>query len=101
MPTKKRAEIGFDLIELTQQMSPPEAGTSAPPPAVSAPVAPDAALGRPRTLPRGTASLSVRITPEQRRWLLREVAQRMLQTGERQDASQLIRELIDQARARA
>ena len=99
MPTNKRAEIGFDLSELTRQMSPPEPGTSAP--AVSAPAAPDAALGRPRTLPRGTASLSVRITPEQRRWLLREVAQRMLQTGERQDASQLIRELIDQARARA
>ena len=99
MPTKKRAEIGFDLSELTQQMSSQAAGTSAP--AASASVATDLALGRPRTLPQGTASLSVRITPEQRRWLLREVAQRMLATGERQDASQLIRELIDQARARA
>jgi hypothetical protein len=85
--TKRRAELGFDLDELSSEMS----GRKAQKPATQK-------TGRPRILDGGTVPLSVRITDEQRKWLVREAAKKTLETGQRQDVSQLVRELIDQAR---
>ena len=84
-------ELGFDLAELVTQID-RDAG--------SVPVAPPtpAPLGRPRTLEHESQSFSVRLSPDQRAWLLRTAAERTLRTGERGDASQILRELIDRAR---
>jgi hypothetical protein len=48
-----------------------------------------------------SSSFSVRITDEQREWLIREAAQRTLDTNQRHDTSMIVRELIDQARGAA
>ena len=84
---KRRAELGFDLDELSSEMS----GHQAQKPATQKP-------GRPRTVDGGTVPLSVRITEEQRKWLVMEAARKTLETGKRQDVSQLVRDLIEQAR---
>ena len=41
--------------------------------------------------------MTVRLTAAQHEWLIREAAQRALETGERHDVSGTIRELIDRA----
>jgi len=101
---KPPPDIGFDLDELAEQVNhykgPPKPMNAQPSsqPAPSDPSPPTTStLGRPRLLP-SSSSFSVRITDEQRQWLIREAAQRTLDTGERHDTSMLIRELIDQAR---
>lgn len=90
--TKERAALGFDLDELSGEMS--RYGNEKTVPQ-------KATMGRPRTLHGETVSLSVRITDEQRQWLVQEAARTMLETGRRQDVSQLVRDLIDEARRRS
>jgi hypothetical protein len=102
---KSPPDIGFDLEELAEQVNhykgpakPMNAQTTAQP-TPSEPAAPAASttLGRPRLL-ASSSSFSVRITDEQRQWLIREAAQRTLDTNQRHDTSMIVRELIDQAR---
>jgi hypothetical protein len=95
MPKPKPAPaLGFDLDELTTQVE----HYQGPPKPPERPQAPAAPVGRPRTLPHDTQPCSVRLTPAQRDWLIRQAAGRTLATGERCDVSRLVRELIDQAR---
>jgi hypothetical protein len=86
--------LGFELAELVTQI---DRDTGATPVAHPTP----APLGRPRTLVQDAQPFSVRLSPDQRAWLLRTAAERTLRTGERGDASQILRELIDQARGAA
>jgi len=108
---KSPPDIGFDLEELAEQVNhykgpakPMNAQTTAQPtpsePAAPAAPAASTTLGRPRLL-ASSSSFSVRITDEQREWLIREAAQRTLDTNQRHDTSMIVRELIDQARAAA
>jgi len=105
---KSPPDIGFDLEELAEQVNhykgpakPMNAQTTAQPtPSESSPPATGSTLGRPRLL-SSSSSFSVRITDEQREWLIREAAQRTLDTNQRHDTSMIVRELIDQARAAA
>jgi hypothetical protein len=92
MITKKTTALGFDLDELSGEMSRYDQEKTAPQ---------QTKTGRPRTLHGETVSLSVRITDEQRQWLIQEAARTMLETGRRQDVSQLVRDLIDDARREA
>lgn len=101
MPIPKSApKLGFDLEELEAQVEhyevTPKAARGQPTHSNVTAVP----LGRPRTLPRDAVTFSVRISPAQRDWLVREAAQRTLDSGERYDTSMLVRELIDQARGR-
>ena len=79
--------LPFDLKDLESQSS----RYDAPPPSPSQP-------GR-RPLAPGARPVTIRLTPAQHEWLIREAAQRALETGERHDVSGTIRELIDRARA--
>lgn len=101
---KKAPDIGFDLDELADQVnhykgpakpSGAKQDTSAPPKSAPPPAA--GTLGRPRTLPPSTPC-SFRLSDEQRQWLITEAADRTLHSGNRHDASMIVRELIDQAR---
>jgi len=105
---KPPPDIGFDLDELADQVNhykgpakpmnaQPSAQTA---PTESSPASTGSTLGRPRLL-SSSSSFSVRITDEQRQWLIREAAQRALDTGQRHDTSMIVRELIDQARGAA
>ena len=100
MPKPKPA-LPFDLDELSAQVDryerPPGTPAIEPEPAASPPWTP-APAGRPRTLDKDAAPISVRLSPGQRRWLLEEAARRTLDTGERHDVSRILRELIDRAR---
>ena len=104
---KPPPDIGFDLEELAEQVNhykgppkPMNAQSSAQPaPSESSPPR-TSTIGRPRLL-ASSSSFSVRITDEQRQWLIREAAQRTLDTNERHDTSMIVRELIDQARGTA
>jgi hypothetical protein len=87
--TKKPSDLGFDLNELSGEMS--RYGAEKPAPQK---------IGRPRTVAGETVPLSVRISDEQRQWLVTEAARKTLKTGKRQDVSQLVRDLIDEARQR-
>jgi hypothetical protein len=97
MPKPKPApSLGFDLAELTAQV---EHYQGPPPPSKSAaPQVDPAPIGRPRTLTSDAQPCSFRLSAAQREWLLREAAERTLRTGERHDASRIVREMIDQAR---
>ncbi len=86
---KNRSDLGFDLNELSGEMARYDAEKPAP-----------QKVGRPRTIAGGTIPLSVRISDEQRTWLVKEAARKALETGQRQDVSQLVRDLIDEARQR-
>ena len=77
--------LPFDLKDLESQSS----RYDAPPPSPSQP-------GR-RPLAPGARPVTVRLTPAQHEWALREAAHRTLRTGERHDVSRVIRELIDRA----
>ncbi|MGV0950935.1 MAG: hypothetical protein ACOYB3_09685 [Azonexus sp.] len=95
MPKPKPApSLGFDLAELATQVEHYQGPPQAPeePQEVAAPV------GRPRTLPDDAQPFSARLSAAQREWLLREAARRTLASGERHDASRIVRELIDRAR---
>ncbi len=100
MPAKKGAALGFDLNELSHEVArydSPQENVRAQDKSQTT----ERTMGRPKTFARGTVPLSVRITHEQRTWLLHQAARQMLETGDRKDASQVVRELIDQARASA
>jgi hypothetical protein len=99
MPKPKPAPaLGFDLAELAAAQVERYEG---PPKAPNPPQAAPAPLGRPKTLPGDAQPFSVRLSPAQRAWLLLEAADRTLHSGERHDASRIVRELIDQARGAA
>jgi hypothetical protein len=98
MPKPKPAPaLGFDLAELTAQVD----HYQGPPQALERPQEAAAPLGRPRTLAPDAQPFSVRLSASQRDWLLREAAERTLASGERHDASRIVRALIDQARGAA
>jgi hypothetical protein len=90
-PSTPAPILGFSLDELATQMEPGRASSAA------TDVPSPSPLGRPRTLTTDAQPFSVRLSPRQRDWLLKTAAQRQLETGERCDTSQIVRELIDQA----
>ena len=99
---KPAPDIGFDLNELADQVNhykgppkPMDAKQDTSP--LSKPSTSAGTLGRPRTLPPSTPC-SFRLSEEQRQWLITEAADRTLHSGQRHDASMIVRELIDQAR---
>lgn len=102
---KPPPDIGFDLEELAEQVNHykgPAKPMNTQPAAQATPSESSTprTIGRPRLL-ASSSSFSVRITDEQREWLIREAAQRTLDTNERHDTSMIVRELIDQARGAA
>jgi len=82
---KQTPQLGFDLGELEQETSRYR----------QEPIA--RKVGRPPTLHK-PRSCSFRLPEEQYQWLIEEAARRTLETGQRWDASMIVRELIDQAR---
>ena len=99
MPPKSKPApaLGFDLAELATQVE----HYQGLPHASERPQEAAAPVGRPRTLPGDALPCSFRLSAAQRDWLLREAAGRTLTSGERHDASRIVRELIDQARGAA
>lgn len=94
--SKHTPALGFDLSELASQVehdqSPPQPPVDSREPRVRA--------GRPRRLAEDTQPFSVRLSPAQREWLIKQAALQTLSSGERHDASGVLRALIDQARER-
>ncbi len=94
--SKQTPALGFDLEELATQV---EHFQSPPQPTVGPQEAP-VQVGRPRQLGADAQPFSVRLSAAQRAWLIKQAALRTLSSGERHDASGVLRELIEQARER-
>lgn len=83
--SKQTPTLGFDLDELEKATRRYQQE------------APFRKAGRPAMLHKPRAC-SFRLPEAQYRWLIEEAARRTLSTGERWDASMIVRELIEQAR---
>ena len=86
MTTKAKPGLGFDLADLESQVVRYD----------PTPTTPASQPGR-RPLAPGARPVTIRLTPAQHEWALREAAHRTLQTGERHDVSRVIRDLLDRA----